>query len=315
MWPATFRKKLTEPALELTPIHEEFGARISGVDLSQPLDETRFAAIDAAINRYSFLLFEAQAMTDAAHLELTRRFGAPEEEHVTYYGQGRITYIGLVGNIDAHGNKTTQRRVKSARGNEMWHSDSSFREIPAMYSILAAYEVPDEGGETEFASARAAWARLDDDTRALIHDRIGIHDYIYSRTKMGDDAVNESQRTFMHPVRQRLVRQNPVTGDKNVFVGSHVKAIEGMPDEQAKPLIEQLIAEVTRPESVYRHCWRAGDFVIWDNRCVVHRGVGYDEAKYRRRMHQTRVRCPDPSLAEALDAGEGVETVPAKTKG
>jgi alpha-ketoglutarate-dependent 2,4-dichlorophenoxyacetate dioxygenase len=294
-------KKLTESQLETSPIHEEFGARIAGVDLSRPLDAATFATIDAAINRYSILLFEGQAMNDGAHLDFTRRFGPLEEEHVSYYGQGKITYIGLVGNVDAAGNRTTQRRVKSARGNEMWHSDSSFREIPAMYSILSAYEVPDEGGETEFASARAAYARLDGETRALIHDRVGIHDYIYSRTMMGEDAVNQSQRTFMHPVRQRLVRQNPVTGEHNLYVGSHVKAIEGMPDDEAKPLIQRLIAEATRPESIYRHRWRPGDLMIWDNRCVLHRGVGYDEARYRRRMHQTRVRCPDPSLAELLD--------------
>ncbi len=302
MSPVISPKTLTEIALGLTPLHEEFGARVDGVDLSRPLDDATFAAIDAAVNRHSFLLFEGQSMTDAAHLEFTRRFGPLEEEHVTYYGQGKITYIGLVGNVDAQGKRTTPRRVKSARGNEMWHSDSSFREIPAMYSILAAYEVPDEGGETEFASARAAYARLDTATRELIHERIGIHDYIYSRTRMGEDAVNQSQRTFMHPVRQRLVRQNPVTGDLNVFVGSHVKAIEGMPDDQARPLIARLIAEVTRPESVYRHRWQPGDLVIWDNRCLLHRGAGYDEARYRRRMHQTRVRCPDPSLAESLDA-------------
>ena len=287
--------------MKIEILHPEFGARVAGVDLSRPLDGETFAAIDAAINRHSILLFENQPMNNAAHIDFTRRFGPLEEEHVTYYSHGKITYIGLVGNIDADGNRTTPRRVKSARGNEMWHSDSSFREIPAMYSILAAYEVPDEGGETEFASARAAWTRLDAETRALIHGRIGIHDYIYSRTKMGEDAVNDSQRTFMHPVRQRLVRQNPVTGEFNVFVGSHVKAIEGMPDAEAKPLVERLIAEATRPESVYRHRWRAGDLMIWDNRCVLHRGAGYDEEKYRRRMHQTRVRCPGPSLAEPLD--------------
>jgi alpha-ketoglutarate-dependent 2,4-dichlorophenoxyacetate dioxygenase len=292
---------LTEARLELSPIHDEFGARVAGVDLSRPLADENFAAIDEAINRYSILLFEDQDMNDAAHLDFTRRFGAAEEEHVSYYSHGKITYIGLVGNVDADGNRTTQRRVRSARGNEMWHTDSSFREIPAMYSILAAYEVPDEGGETEFASARAAYTRLDAGTRALIHGRVGIHDYIYSRTKMGEDAVNDSQRTFMHPVRQRLVRQNPLTGDKNLFVASHVRAIEGMSDEDARPLVARLIAEVTRPESVYRHRWRAGDVMIWDNRCILHRGAGYDEAKYRRRMHQTRVRCPDPSLAEALD--------------
>ena len=102
----------------------------------------------------------------------------------------------------------------------------------------------------------------------------------------------------MHPVRQRLVRQNPVTGDKNVYVGSHVKEIEGIPDAEARPLIDRLIAEVTRPESVYRHGWRVGDFMIWDNRCLLHRGCGYDADKYRRRMHQTRVRGQGPSIAE-----------------
>ena len=169
-----------------------------------------------------------------------------------------------------------------------------------MYSLLYAYEVPDEAGETEFASARAAYQRLDTDTRELIDSRIGIHDYIYSRTKVGEDAVTQSQRTYMHPVRQRLVRQNPVTGERNVFVGSHVKEIEGMPVDEARSLIEALITEVTRPESIYRHRWQVGDFVIWDNRCTVHRGCGYDADKYRRRMHQTRVRGLAPSIAEVL---------------
>jgi alpha-ketoglutarate-dependent 2,4-dichlorophenoxyacetate dioxygenase len=164
-----------------------------------------------------------------------------------------------------------------------------------------AYEVPDEAGETEFASARSAYARLDAPTRELIEGRIGIHDYIYSRTKVGEDAVSQGQRTYMHPVRQRLVRQNPVTGERNVFVGSHLKAIEGMPEDQAQPLILRLIDEVTRLESRYRHRWCVGDLVMWDNRCLLHCGCGYDAEKYRRRMHQTRVRGEMPSIAEPLD--------------
>ncbi len=292
---------MTDSTVAIAPLHAEFGARVVGVDLSQPVDESTFEMIDTAINRYSILLFEDQSMNDAAQLDFTRRFGPLEEEHVTYYSRGEITYIGLVGNVDADGEKVPAPRVHSARGNEMWHSDSSFREIPALYSILCAYEVPDEGGETEFASARAAWVRLDDATRELIHDRIGIHDYIYSRTKVSEDAVNLSQRTYMHPVRQRLVRQNPVTRDKNLYVGSHVKQIEGMPEQKAKPLIKRLIDEVTRDESVHRHRWQPGDVMIWDNRCVLHRGCGYDAGKFRRRMHQTRVRGPCPSLAEPLD--------------
>ncbi len=300
--PATFPKRLTDATVAIAPLHAEFGARVVGVDLSKSLDDGVFEMIDTAINRYSILLFEDQSMNDDAHLDFTRRFGEPEEEHVSYYSSGKITYIGLVGNVDADGNQATSRRVKSARGNEMWHSDSSFREIPAMFSILAAYEVPDEGGETEFASARSAWARLDDATRRLVDGRIGIHDYIYSRTQVGADAVNESQRSYMHPVRQRLVRQNPLTGEKNLFVGSHVRAIEGMADDEARALLRRLIDEITRAESVYRHRWRAGDVMIWDNRCVLHRGCGYDEAKFRRRMHQTRVRCRGTSLAETVSS-------------
>jgi alpha-ketoglutarate-dependent 2,4-dichlorophenoxyacetate dioxygenase len=283
-------------------IHAEFGARISGVDLSRPLDDEEFVRIDLAINQYSLLLFENQQMNDDRHLEFSRRFGQLEEEHVSYYSSGEVTYIGHIGNIDADGNMISARQIKSSTGNEMWHSDSSFREIPAMYSILCAYEVPAEAGETEFASARAAYQRLDQAIRDRIDGRVGIHDYIYSRTKVGEDAVTQGQRTYMHPVRQRLVRQNPVTGEKNVFVGSHVKQIEGMADDEAKALIEQLIKEIARPQSVYRHRWRAGDVVIWDNRCTLHRGCGYDDEKYRRRMHQTRVRGICPSIAEPLDS-------------
>jgi alpha-ketoglutarate-dependent 2,4-dichlorophenoxyacetate dioxygenase len=286
--------------MNIEPLHPEFGARIGGVDLAQPLDQSSFEQIDMAINQYSFLLFTGQEMNDEAQLDFTRRFGQLEEEHVSYYSRGEITYIGRVGNINPDGSKVSARQVKASTGNEMWHTDSSFREIPAMYSLLAAYEVPDEAGETEFASARAAYQRLDAATRKLIEGRVGIHDYIYSRTKVGEDAVNQGQRTYMHPVRQRLVRQNPVTGERNYFVASHVRGIEGMPDAESRPLIERLIAEATRPESVYRHRWQAGDFVIWDNRCMLHRGCGYDADKYRRRMHQTRVRGWGPSLAEPL---------------
>ncbi len=286
--------------IKIEPLHAEFGAEISGVNLAAKLDDSAFAEIDEAINQFSLLLFRSQDMNDEAHLGFTRRFGELEEEHVSYYSKGEVTYIGLVGNVDANGERVPGRRVNSQRGNQMWHSDSSFREIPALYSILSAYEVPAQKGETEFASGRAAYSRLDQDTRELIDPLLGIHDYIYSRTKVSEDAVTQSQRTYMHPVRQRLVRRNPVTGEKNLYVGSHVRTIEGLPDEEAKSLIERLLAEVTRPQSVYRHKWSEGDFVIWDNRCMLHRGCGYDAHRYRRRMHQTRVRGHGPSIAETL---------------
>lgn len=212
--------------------------------------------------------------------------------------------MGAIGNIDANGQQlaSVNRKVKSQTGNEMWHSDSSFREIPSLYSINHAYEVPAEGGDTEFVSARAAYARLDEQTRLEIDPLIGIHDYIFSRTKVGEDAVSEGQRTFMRPVRQRLVRQNPLLAKKNLYVGSHVRTIEGWSDDRARPLIDRLIEQTTRTESIYRHRWQVGDLIMWDNRCVLHRGCGYDADRFRRRLHQTRVRCSGPSLAEPVDA-------------
>jgi alpha-ketoglutarate-dependent 2,4-dichlorophenoxyacetate dioxygenase len=290
--------------MKISPLHDEFGAVIEEIDLANDLagdsGEAPFRQIDEAINQYSVLLFRGQSLNDETHIAFTRRFGPLEENHVEYYTSGAIAYIGKIGNIDADGNqlKNQARKVVSQTANNMWHSDSSFRENPSLHSLLYAYEVPAEGGETEFVSARAAYQRLDQQTRDQIDNAIGIHDYIYSRTKVGEDAVSEGQRTYMRPVRQRLVRRNPHTGDKNYYVGSHVRDIEGMSSNEGKALIDRLMIEATRAESVYRHHWQAGDLVIWDNRCVLHRGAGYDADKYRRLLHQTRVRGLGPTLAE-----------------
>lgn len=289
-----------EMTMEIVPIHDEIGADVFGLDLGRTLSDTDFEAVDRAINQYSVLVFRDQVLDDDTHIAFSKRFGPLEEEHVAYYSYGRIAYVGQIGNVDAAGRQleNENRRVRSQTANNMWHSDSSFREIPSLYSLLYAYEVPSIGGDTEFVSARAAYRRLDKDTRETIDPLIGVHDYIYSRVKVGADAVNEGQRAFMRPVRQRLVRMNPVTGEKNYYVGSHVRSIVGWTDDDARALIERLIEWATRPQSIYRHQWRAGDLVMWDNRCVLHRGCGYDANRYRRRLHQTRVRGVSTSLAE-----------------
>jgi alpha-ketoglutarate-dependent 2,4-dichlorophenoxyacetate dioxygenase len=288
--------------VEFESIHPEFGAKVTGVELSMNLSCPEFETINHAINQYSVLVFPNQALDDNSHLAFTRLFGDLEEEHVSYYSRGEVTYIGTVGNIDACGKPrdNRNRRVKSQTGNQMWHSDSSFREIPSLYSILFAYEVPGKGGDTEFISCRAAYSRLDKETQSIIEPLIGIHDYIYSRTKVSEDAVTGEQRIFMHPVRQRLVRMNPVTGEKNFYIGSHVRDIIDWSTEESRTLLDKLMNEATRPESIYRHQWQVGDLVIWDNRCILHRGCGYDADRYRRRMHQTRVRGMGPSLAESV---------------
>ena len=158
--------------------------------------------------------------------------------------------------------------------------------------------MPAEGGETEFVSTRAAYKRLDKALQNKIDPLVGIHDYIFSRTMVSEDAVTSGQREFMYPVRQKLVRTNPYTGDKNFFIGSHVRDIVGWQQKDSRPLLDNLLEEATRAQSVYRHQWQAGDLVIWDNRCILHRGCGYDADKYRRYMRQTRVRGQGPTLAE-----------------
>ncbi|MEM7195604.1 MAG: TauD/TfdA family dioxygenase [Pseudomonadota bacterium] len=286
--------------MQISPLHPEFGAEVREVDLASELSREEVKQIDLWANEYSLLLFRQQHMNDDAHLAFTEYFGVPEEEHTAYYGRGEIAYLGTVGNVDENGSKlgNQNRGVRSGRGNEMWHSDSSFREVPSLYSILCAYEVPDEGGDTEFISTRSAFDRLDQDTQSRLQGMVVVHDYIYSRTKVSEDAVNEGQRMYMYPVRQRLIRRNPVTRQQNLYIGSHARDIEGIETEEARTLLHELLQQASRGESIYRHQWQVGDVLLWDNRCLLHRGCGYDADRYRRYMRQTRVRGAGPTLAE-----------------
>ena len=287
-------------ALETRPLHADFGVEILGLDLAKPLSEERFAEIEAAVERYSVVLMRGQSLDDDVQLAFSRRFGELEFGHLAYGNHGRIEYVGRIGNIDAEGRqmRATHDKVVFSTGNEMWHSDSSFREIPAKLSISYAYEVTPEGGELEFVSTRVAYARLPAGLKATIRDLITIHDYVYSRSKVGENVVSPSLAKSLPPVRQKLVRTNPVTGAKNYYVGSHARTIEGWNDEEARRLLDDLIDRATRPECRYQHRWQVGDLLIWDNRCVLHRGRPYDADRYRRRMHQTRVAGRCSSLDE-----------------
>ncbi|NKB61333.1 MAG: hypothetical protein GKR95_04050 [Gammaproteobacteria bacterium] len=250
--------------MNISLIHEEFGAEIRNIDLSRQPGDDEFSEIVAAVNKYSLLIFRDQDLDDNGQMTFSRMFGSLEEEHTAYYSHGQITYMGKVGNIDDRGEKLSNNNqsVRSQTGNQMWHSDSSFREVPSLYSLLYAHEVPKIGGDTEFTSARAAYERLDDQTQNHIEPLIGIHDYIHSRTRISEDAVSWGQRAYMRPVRQRLIRKNPVTGQRNLYLGSHVKEIEGLSGTHSRELINRLMSEITRDESIYRHQWRKGDFVL-----------------------------------------------------
>jgi alpha-ketoglutarate-dependent 2,4-dichlorophenoxyacetate dioxygenase len=286
--------------LDIEPLHPDFGAHITGVDLSAPLSGETIEEIRAAVDEYSLVFFPDQPFDDDRQLAFTRHLGEPEPNHVKLGQDGKIDYFGTIGNVQDDGTVlgNSHKRTIFQTGNNMWHTDSSFREVPAKLSIMCAYEVPDEGGATEFVSARAAYRRLPDDMKAKVDPLIAVHDYVFSRSKVGPDAVTPSHAASLPPVQQKLVRANPRTGEKNYFVGSHAKEIVGWSFEESRTLLDDLLDRMTRAEHVYSHAWKPGDLVIWDNRCLLHRGSGYDADKYRRYMRQTRVRGAGSTLTE-----------------
>lgn len=287
-------------ALTIEPLHSDFGARITGVDLKKPLSDELVEEIRVAIDEYSFLCFPGQSLDDDKLLTITKALGEPEPSHVKLGQEGIIEYFGTIGNVQPDGSKigNDHKRTKFQTGNNMWHSDSSFRKVPSFVSIMSAHEVPEEGGLTEFISQRAAYNRLAEDEQAKVDPLIAIHDYVFSRSKVGPDAVTPSHAASLPPIGHKLVRTNPRTGAKNYYVGSHAKQVDGWSLEESRPLLDDLLERATKPEHVYAHAWQVGDLVIWDNRCLLHRGSGYDADKYRRRMRQTRVQGAGPTLGE-----------------
>ncbi len=286
--------------LNFAPLHTDFGARVTGVDLRTPLSPDVLDEIRAAIDTYSFLCFPDQPFDDDRQVAFTRQLGEPEFNHVKFGQEGIVEYLGTIGNVQPDGSKLGNSHKKTVfmTGNNVWHTDSSFRKIPALLSIMCAYEVPDEDGITEFVSTRAAYARLPTAEQDRIDPLIAVHDYVYSRSKVAPDAVTPSHAASLPPVEQKLVRRNPRTGAKNYYVGSHARNIVGWSDSDSRALLDGLLAHAVGPAHVYGHAWQPGDLVIWDNRCLLHRGTGYDADKYRRLMRQSRVAGTGPTLTE-----------------
>ena len=284
--------------LSFEPLHELFGVRVTGIDLTGALSDAVISEIAAALDEYSLLVFPGQNMTDEAHLALTRRLGEPEPNHVAYGATGDIDYFVTLGNvIDAHnkkGNADPQTRFQT--GNNLWHSDSSFRLVPTKFSINHSYEAPSEGGETEFVSQRVAYARLPAEMQAKIDPLHVLHDYVFSRSQVA--PVDPNHAASLPPIEHKLVRTNPANGRKNYYVGSHARSIIGFSGIDSRKLIDDLLARATQPELVYAHRWQVGDTLVWDNRCMLHRGTGYDADRWRRLMRQTRVSGDGPTLSE-----------------
>jgi alpha-ketoglutarate-dependent 2,4-dichlorophenoxyacetate dioxygenase len=299
-------------ALAVRPLHPRFVAEVTGVDLRH-VDRAVFAAIRSAFEAHSVLVFHDQIWDDAEQIAFTRRFGPLEETTRSIARNERVApQIADLSNVDPEGRliPAEDRRMLYHKGNQLWHSDSSFKQVPALASLLSAREVPPEGGETEYASLRAAWDGLPAGTQRRLEGLVAVHSFAHSRGLIAPGLLLPEQDAGLPPVRQALVRANPVNGRKALYLGSHASHIEGMPVEDGRALLAELLQTATRPENVYAHRWRPGDAVLWDNRAVLHRGRPWDTTRYRRVMHRTTVAGDGPTvpdratLAEAA-AGDG----------
>jgi alpha-ketoglutarate-dependent 2,4-dichlorophenoxyacetate dioxygenase len=301
--------------MKITPIHSHVGARVEGVDLAGSIDDRTFRQIFDAFQEYSVLVFHDQRLTDAQQMAFSERFG-PLETTLKATGKEDRLHPNLVdlSNIDPdHDDRLMSwddRRMIYQSGNQLWHTDSSFKPVPAMASLLSGREVPPSGGETEFVSMRQTWASLPPELRQRLEGRVVVHSILYSRSTIARGLFDPEHERELAPVRQALVRANPVNGRQNVYIGSHAWYIEGLDYEESRRLLDDLLARTTRPECVFQHRWRQWDLVMWDNRCVLHRGRPWDASQHRRVMRRTTIAgegpTAEPPLATRTPAWEGI---------
>jgi alpha-ketoglutarate-dependent 2,4-dichlorophenoxyacetate dioxygenase len=274
-------------ALTIRKLHPLFAGEVTGVDLTRPLGGMEAQAIEAAMDEYAVLVFPKQDITDEQQLAFARNFGEREESRggtVARPEDARLTPgLADVSNLGKDGKPLPRdNRVHLFNlGNCLWHSDSSFRPIPAKFSLLSARVVNPKGGNTEFADMRAAYDALDDETKIEVEDMICEHSLMTSRGALGFLDYTEEEKAMFKPVLQRLVRIHPGHGRKSLYLSSHAGAIQGMTVPEARVLLRDLNEHATQPQFVYVHRWTLHDLVMWDNRQTMHRVRRYDQSQPR----------------------------------
>jgi alpha-ketoglutarate-dependent 2,4-dichlorophenoxyacetate dioxygenase len=275
-------------AVSIRQLHTAFAGEVSGVDCGKKLDRADVAAVEADMDRYAVLVFRDQDITDEQQLAFTRHFGELENYRTAGHIRKR-TDSRLAPGMADFSNLDRNGRIISAEdrvwffklGDRLWHSDSSFRPVPAKYSLLSGRVLPSWGANTEFADMRAAYDALDARTKAEIEDLVCEHSLIYSREAIGFTDLTEDERAAFKPVRQRLVRTHPVTGRKSLFLSSHAGAIVGWTIPEARVFLRDLTEHATQREFVHVHAWRPHDLVMWDNRTTMHRARRFDRNEVR----------------------------------
>lgn len=282
-------------ALRFRPLHATFGAEVIGANLASELDDATIAQIEAAWHRYSILLFRDVEMTPAQHVSFTRRFGPLHIMEPLEFNLPGFPEVMVASNIEKD-----DKPIGMKRAGWGWHSDGEDKVLPNAGSFLYALELPPTDGDTLYADTFAAFAALSDDVRAKIMGRRAcfsrqrFHLVYYPHLP----PLTEEQKKARPDVWQPIARRHPKSGWTSLYIGRWAYRIEGMPDDEAGELIEYLKGFATQPEFVYRHQWRVGDALLWDNRCTQHCATPFDDTKYRRHMHRTTLEGEKPLMAE-----------------
>ena len=280
-----------------------FAGEVSGIDITRPLTGEEAAAIEAGMDEFGVLVFHDQHFTDETQIAFSRNFGELElaTNNLRDSKEQRLgAHIADISNLDANNNvlaRENRRRLFSL-GTRLWHSDSSFKVVPAKFSLLSARVIPTSGGNTEFADMRAAYDTLDDETKAECEGLVCEHSQLFSRAQIGFGDFTDDERRAFAPVQQRLVRRHPSTGRKSLYLASHAGTIIGWPVPEARAFLRDLIEHATQRKFVYAHEWKQWDLVVWDNRATMHRSRPFD-ATQPRDMHRTTVAGQRSTMAEA----------------
>jgi alpha-ketoglutarate-dependent 2,4-dichlorophenoxyacetate dioxygenase len=298
-------------AISLHPVTPDFVAEVGDVELGKTLAPEDLAAIRAAFTKYAVLIFPDQEFTDESQLDFARHFGPLE---TTVFKARKDHELRLHENMADVSNLDSKNRILATNdrqrlynlGNRLWHTDSSFKRLPAYCSMLHARSIPPIGGHTEFADLRAAYDALPEKTKQKIAGLVAYHSIMTSRAKLGFSDFDEGERKAFAPVPQVLVRRLQDSGRMSLYIASHAGAIRGMADDEARALIDELTAHATQRQFVHAHRWRAKDLVIWDDRCTMHRGMEFDDQRYQRDMRRATVSdiaptCEQMGLAVAAE--------------
>ena len=283
--------------IKITTLHPLFAARVAGIDIAAGVPDQDFKALRAAFEEHSVIVLPRQDLDNERQIEFSKRFGPLETMAPHLANDGKGQHISRMHNQEADGSiiPPDDARMVYQSANMIWHTDSSFKPTPSLCSMLHARVLPPEGGETEFACLRAAYAALDDDMKVFLEGKIAIHDFANTRRMVGGQ-LSDWQKENLPPARQAIIRANPANGLKALYTGAHAVKIEGMPDDEASALLQTLLDHATQEKFVYAHTWGDGDLTIWDNRAVLHRGRPWDGAKYKRILHRTTVAGDGPTV-------------------